>query len=259
MLDLVSSRELPTVLLIDDDLVSREVMATLLTMSGFSVHTAEGGEAAVEQLAGGELLPGVILMDAQMPGLSENELVAELRARSTAKLFAVSSSRPSEALIEVCDGFLQKPFPPDALRKLLESHPTEPEPEPQGLDPEETVVNRETLAQLREMMPEAAVRQIYAAIVADLGRRTEAMEAALAKGDDAEVRRIAHAIKGGCSMAGAAQAARLGAMIEDGVPKTGFANHVGSVNQLDNNTRILTDLRTATLNLQRMLEAEFQA
>ena len=43
----------------------------------------------------------------------------------------------------------------------------------------------------------------------------QTLEAAIAKGDDAEVRRIGHAIKGGCGMAGAIQAARLGALFEE--------------------------------------------
>jgi len=59
------------VLLIDDDLVSREVMATVLAMSGYTVHTAAGGEESLELLAGGECVPSAILMDAQMPGLRE--------------------------------------------------------------------------------------------------------------------------------------------------------------------------------------------
>ncbi len=50
MLDFITQRELPSVLLIDDDMVSREVMATVLTMNGYPVHTAETGEAAVEML-----------------------------------------------------------------------------------------------------------------------------------------------------------------------------------------------------------------
>jgi CheY-like chemotaxis protein len=43
----------PTLLLIDDDLVSREVMATVLTMSGYAVHTAEGGAPALKLLEDG--------------------------------------------------------------------------------------------------------------------------------------------------------------------------------------------------------------
>ena len=110
----------------------------------------------------------------------------------------------------------------------------------------------ETLAQLRDMMPEAAVRQIYAAIVADLAPASTALEAALASGDPAEVRRIGHAIKGGCGMAGALQAARLGARLEAVLrdPES---------NQLDNSATLLTDLRAAARNLERMLEAEFPA
>ena len=47
MLGFPAQRNLPTVLLIDDDLISREVMATILTMSGYSVHTAVGGAESI--------------------------------------------------------------------------------------------------------------------------------------------------------------------------------------------------------------------
>jgi HPt (histidine-containing phosphotransfer) domain-containing protein len=96
------------------------------------------------------------------------------------------------------------------------------------------------------------VRQIYAAIVADLALRLTALESAMAKGDDAEIRRIGHAIKGGCAMAGALGAAHIGALIESGI-----LDNQG--NQLDNSAGVLQDLRAAALNLERMLEAEFPA
>ena len=41
-----AQKALPLILLIDDDLVSREVIATVLTMLGYTVHTAEDGAAA---------------------------------------------------------------------------------------------------------------------------------------------------------------------------------------------------------------------
>ncbi|MEI9968146.1 MAG: hypothetical protein WDM87_05785 [Terracidiphilus sp.] len=44
MLERPTERHLPVVLLIDDDLVSREVAATVLTMAGFVVHTAVSGD-----------------------------------------------------------------------------------------------------------------------------------------------------------------------------------------------------------------------
>ncbi len=267
MLDSSKTERLPALLLIDDDQVSREVMATVLSMSGFTVQAAASGQAAIELLSGAACVPGdilpaiilpaIILMDAQMPGLSGTALIAELRASSTARIFAISASRPPEEIVSAADGFLLKPFGAEDLRKALEESSAVARPASgvageSLLDSHEPVVNPATLAQLRQMMPAAGARQIYAAIVADLVRRMVALEAALARGDDAEVRRIGHAIKGGCALAGAQQAARLGALIESGALDMGG-------NQLDNSRRFLGDLRTAALNLERMLEAEFPA
>ena len=253
MFNLGASPNLPTVLLIDDDMVSREVMATVLTMTGYTVHTADGGKAALELLASATWGPDVVLMDAQMPGLSGVPLVAQLRAASNADIYAVSGSNPPAELIAACDGFLLKPFPPDALTRLLQKHSEKATPPVvSALDPRTPVVNPETLAQLRSMMPETGVRQIYAAVVADLFKRTAAIETAIAAKDAAEIRRIGHAIKGGCSMAGAAQAAAIGTLLENGALKL-------KGNHLDNDSPLLKHLRTATLALQRMLETEFPA
>ena len=253
MLGIGTKRQLPTVLLIDDDMVSREVMATVLTMSGYTVHTATDGAASLKLLEAGECLPGVILMDAQMPGLIGTRLIQELRARSSATVVAISGSKAPREVTEATDGFLLKPFDAHALNRLLEEHlaQTCPAAAP-AEEPVEPVVNPKTLAQLRAIMPEASVRAIYAAIVHDLDRRIEALEVAMAKGNAEEIRRIGHAIKGGCAMAGAAEAARLGALIESG--KTESRD-----NQIDNSARLLSDLRTATHNLKRMLEDEFPA
>jgi HPt (histidine-containing phosphotransfer) domain-containing protein len=140
-------------------------------------------------------------------------------------------------------------------RREAQARPAPPEPAP---GPNEPVVNAETLAQLRAMMPETAVRQIYAAIVVDLTTRLEALKLALANCDFAEVRRIGHAIKGGCGMAGATQAARLGARIEAlGVLAEAEKGTARGGNDLDNSARLLADLRHAAHNLKRMLNAEF--
>jgi CheY-like chemotaxis protein/HPt (histidine-containing phosphotransfer) domain-containing protein len=245
-------KELPTILLIDDDLVSREVMATVLTLSGYTIHTAIDGEAALELLGTGECAPDVILMDAQMPGLSGTRLIAELRARSHALLLAISGSNTPSEVVAAADGFLLKPFGADALQQALDHH--RPQAAPAAVSDAELdvpVVSAETLAQLREMMPEKAVRQIYAAVVADLSKRAAALEVAIAAGDVAQIRGIGHAIKGGCGMAGALEAARVGALLEATPLKT-------KGNHLDNSRALLGNLRTAARNLERMLEAEFQ-
>ena len=250
MLDRSKERRLPVVLLIDDDLVSREVAATILTMAGFTVHTAESGEAALEMLANDVCRPGAILMDAQMPGLSGTELIAQLRSRTDTRIYAISGSDAPPEVAKAADGFLLKPFNAESLRKLIDGYRSENPPT--VLDPNEPVVSAEVLAQLRKVMPESAVRQIYSAVVSDLGGRIQALGTAIAKGDMAEIRRIGHAIKGGCGMAGALQAARLGALLE-AMPLN------PKDNQLDNSAILLSDLRAAAQGLERMLEAELPA
>jgi CheY-like chemotaxis protein len=244
MLGIGTSRDLPTVLIIDDDMVSREVMATVLTMTGYTIHTAAQGEDAIALLDGGTFTPEVILMDTQMPGLRGARLVEELRARSKASIYAISGSDVPDEVKRAVDGHLSKPFGPQALHQLMEQHHFEPAVEPEEEAPS---ISAETLAQLRGMMSESTVREIYVAVVDDLDKRVTALQRAMTVGDTQEIRRIGHSIKGGCGMAGALEAARLGARLE------------ARGNELDNVPPLLVELKTASRNLRRMLEAEFPA
>jgi HPt (histidine-containing phosphotransfer) domain-containing protein len=185
----------------------------------------------------------VILMDAQMPGLKGVGLVRELRVRTKASIYAMSGSELPEDVISSVDGHLAKPFGPEALKQLIKDHLS-----PRRIDhsgENAPVISQETLAQLRSLMAPAAVREIYVAVVDDLDRRASLLRRALAIGDGIEIRRLGHAIKGGCGMAGALEAARLGALLE------------AKGDQLDNVSQILVELKAATENLRRMLEAEF--
>lgn len=243
---------MPTVLLIDDDLVSREVAATMLTLSGYTVFTAETGEVALGSIGAQGCDPAVVLMDAQMPGVSGTELIAALRARTRATVILISGSDAPEEEKRAADGFLLKPFEISALVDLLEKREVLPSAAI-GVngksDAKDPVISRETLAQLRSLMPEEGIREVYAAVTADLEKRMAELESAIARGDVAAVRRIGHAIKGGCGMAGALQAARLGAMLE-ALPDESVGN------QLDNSTKLLDDLRSAARNLERILSSE---
>jgi CheY-like chemotaxis protein/HPt (histidine-containing phosphotransfer) domain-containing protein len=245
MLGIGSKLELPTVLLIDDDPVSREVTATMLTLSGYLVHTAESGAASLQILDAGQCVPQVILMDAQMPHLSGLELIVQLRARSQARIFTISASQPESKTLAASNGFLLKPFNPETLRKTIDN--LIPIPQAPVSEATAPVLSAKILAQFREMMPEPMVREIYTAVISDLKKRMTALEKAIACGDSNEVRRIGHGIKGGCGMAGAAQVAQLGAALEAG------SDH------LDDCAAVLRDLHSATLRLESILNAEFPA
>jgi CheY-like chemotaxis protein len=235
-------------------------------MSGYAVHTAEGGAPALKLLEDGECAPDAILMDAQMPGLNGAGLIRELRLRSRARVYAMSGSHAPREILAAADGFLLKPFGANEVRALMEKRET-PQALAGGADVEparpeslsasgDPVVSAATMAQLRGLMAESAVKEIYLAVSADLAARLEALEVAIVRGDAGEVRRIGHAIKGGCGMAGAIQAARLGALLETSVPPSQLAP---GVDNLDDSSRLLVELRLAALSLKRMLDAEFPA
>ena len=240
MLGIGDRKKLPTIFLIDDDLVSREVIATVLTLDGYEVQTANSGEIAVEQLMTRQFSPEIILMDAQLPGLNGVELIQQLRSHTKASIVAISGSKLPPELASATDGFLLKPFNPDTLRSLLaEKAPAK------STEPAAPVIHPETLAQFRQLMPEPTVKEIYTAVATDLKKRHAALEIALAAENSAEIGKIGHAIKGGCGMAGALEASNIGAKLE------------AESNDLDYCRAALEHLTEAIHNLESMLEREF--
>ena len=244
MLGIGADRNLPAILLIDDDMISREVIATVLTLSGYTLHSAEDGETALALLAGVAIGTRLILVDVQLQGLSGLPLVEKLRAASTARIYAISGSALPNDLKAAIDGFLLKPFGLDAFEKLLQDDATSIGPAEAHAG--EPVISAEVLSQFRQMMPEATVRDVYNAVVTDLQKHVKALDGAIARGDAPEVRRIGHTIKGGCGMAGAKQASRLGALLES------------ESDELNNSAAIQLELKAALASLEGMLKVEFQ-
>jgi CheY-like chemotaxis protein len=211
-----------TIFIVDDDPVSREVLATVLTMHGYAVESVSNGKAALAALKGMASGPDVILTDLRMDGLGGAELIAALRTRTKAQIVAMSASLPRAGEAAAADGFLLKPFMPRELEELLAEIPRDPDVE-QGTeqDAEDPVLDTEILRQFRTIMPEYAVRQIYGTGLEDMGTRLDEIAAVIARGDHGDrdqdkLRRIGHALKGSCGMIGARQAAQLAAQIEEG-------------------------------------------
>jgi CheY-like chemotaxis protein len=210
---------LPRILLIDDDPISREVLAMMLEAHGFPVQPAEDGQQALTALEGDAPSPERILMDTQMPGLSGSELVAALRNRCKARILAISGSDPGPAIRQACDGFLLKPIQPEQVVALLAAQPSDKSVQP-GIDIDAastepaSLIDPAILNKLRAMMPAPAVLEIYAAVAADLKTRLPLLESAMAADNPPEVKRIAHSIKGGCAMVGLTSATKTAARLE---------------------------------------------
>lgn len=230
-----ATRQLPSILLIDDDAISREVMQMTLEMHGLAVATAEDGAAALALLATDAAQKdqisqfGLILMDSQMPGLSGAELISALRERTAARIVAISASEPAAAIRRAADAFLLKPIRVEDLLPMLEAEadkPVETEMETELKTVQATAggaenpanstnpIDLSVLGKLKAMMPASAVREIYTATAADLDMRLAALQAAMESGNAAEVARIAHAIKGGCAMVGLTRAREAAARLE---------------------------------------------
>src|SRR5260370_32712471 len=100
------------VLVVDDDALSREVLALLLDDAGYAVETADSGDAALLHLQTAHLLRQVVLTDLQMPGTTGKELALRLRCvcGPATTLLAMSATAPDDGSDRGFDGFLLKPF-----------------------------------------------------------------------------------------------------------------------------------------------------
>ena len=70
----------PTLLLVDDEPDIREVLDIYLTELGYTVHTAENGEKALDVFH--RTVPSIVLSDIKMPGMNGIELLRRIKQES---------------------------------------------------------------------------------------------------------------------------------------------------------------------------------
>ena len=112
------------VLVVEDDMVSREVLSHLLDRAGLEVDTAPDGERALALCR--ERRYGAILMDLQMPvmgGLEATRRIRALEGHDRTLIAAVtahaSDEQRAQCLSVGFDAVLHKPFAPQQLVDLL--------------------------------------------------------------------------------------------------------------------------------------------
>ena len=114
------------VLIVDDSLSVRRVMANLFRGEGWQPREAKDGVEALEWLGRSTELPDVVLMDVEMPRMDGFELLASLRAQEIYRKLPVimvtsrsGDKHRQKALGLGVNDYLVKPFVEDALLDLV--------------------------------------------------------------------------------------------------------------------------------------------
>jgi chemosensory pili system protein ChpA (sensor histidine kinase/response regulator) len=107
----------PSVLVVDDSLSVRRVLAGLLRTAGWDVQVARDGREALEMLKYSPRLPSVAIVDIEMPRMNGYELLASLRQEPALRELPVVflTSRAGDkhragALALGADAYLVKPY-----------------------------------------------------------------------------------------------------------------------------------------------------
>src|SRR5688572_23902908 len=117
---LMSQRERPLILIVEDQSELRQLYAQQLASSGFDVVEAADGQEAVRR--GSALVPDVVLMDLSIPVLDGWEATRQLKADSRTAHIPVVALTAHDGAGELeratnagCDWFVPKPCPPQDL------------------------------------------------------------------------------------------------------------------------------------------------
>lgn len=111
-----------SILIVDDEPDIAEVMGDRLAANGYDVRIASSARACYQAVS--EDIPGLILLDVQMPEVSGMEALAELKsAHPDLPILMVSASTAQTAAREAVDkgaeGYLLKPYEPEDLMRWV--------------------------------------------------------------------------------------------------------------------------------------------
>ncbi len=107
------------VLVVDDEVMVRDVVCRMLEEVGYTVAPAADGPAALDLVRAGRF--DAVILDLTMPGMSGREVLAALYALAPALPVIVCSGHERDRAHDLGAGFLSKPFHFDDLLAVLEA------------------------------------------------------------------------------------------------------------------------------------------
>ena len=118
------------ILVVEDQEDNRQILRDLLGSSGYELAEARDGEEALKAVEmATEIVPDLILMDIQLPGIDGYEATRRIKANPLLKavpVIAVTSYALSgdddKAYDAGCDAYIPKPFSPRALLAKIQEY-----------------------------------------------------------------------------------------------------------------------------------------
>jgi CheY-like chemotaxis protein len=110
----------PTILVAEDDVGLRDIVADILESSGYDVVAADDGQQALAYLASAPEPPAAVLLDLMMPVASGWDCLDALKADDRLSLIPVVIMSESDEAPTGADLFLKKPFRVDELLATID-------------------------------------------------------------------------------------------------------------------------------------------
>jgi two-component system, sensor histidine kinase and response regulator len=220
----------PLVLLAEDNKINRTVAIALLNKQGLRTDAALNGREAAEMALAGDY--AAILMDCQMPELDGYEATRRIRAQERDRhvpiIAMTAHSMPGDrerCLAAGMDDYLSKPVRTEQLEAIVKRWFSGEEPDTQshgepGVKPRgagndatpavergprdaEEVLNQATIAQLRDLLTTEMRERLLQELEESLSKCVADTVSAAQRGDQLELRRVAHMLKGTAATFGA--------------------------------------------------------
>lgn len=249
------------VLLVEDHPVNQKVAQKLLERLGLSVDVAENGEVALDKL--GRQAYAMVLMDCQMPVLDGYSATRRLREIESEQgkprmpviaMTAHAMSGDRERCLQAgMDDYLSKPLDRQLLEQTLTrwlqqspyaaddaasaaAAPSAPGPEApkpaMNISPPPDTLDTATLVDLEDIMGDE-LATLVDAYLRDGETRMQNLREAAARGDSAEVGKLAHSLKSSSANLGAMPLSTRARQVEEAARNGTLANPADSVAALE--------------------------
>lgn len=190
------------VLVVDDNLINREVAREILKKSGCKVELAESGEKAIELVQKNSF--DIILMDIQMPGMDGIKTTKEIRSLGLIKMpkiiamTAYAMKEDKDRFLKLgMDDYLAKPIRATALiDKVLDHSSNKNESHEEELRVSFSVINIEVVKQLKKYGGEEILDSVYDDFEEETSIQLKECSSYIANKDWDGLKKVMHTLKG---------------------------------------------------------------